>query len=233
MTDTRPDTKDRLLDAAEELFLDKGFEHVSIRELAAAADVNVAAVNYHFHGKDNLYAEVVQRRFTKQRDLILGELEQIRTATTGVRPTMEQVIRRLVRVHLASALDDSRSTALMKRMLRELYSDSNETTPLFLREMIAPVFAAFSGLVLEAKPGMSRDQVSWAIASVVGQIHHLAMRWERSRLLLAEQDESVEVMMQAFPALRLDQQQYIEEVTDHITRFSAAAIEALYPEVTS
>lgn len=233
MTEIKPDTKDRLLDAAEELFLDKGFEHVSIRELAAAADVNVAAVNYHFQGKDNLYSEVILRRFTKQRDRILGELEQIRSATTGVRPTVEQVLRRLVRVHLASSLEDGRGHALMKRMLSEMYADSNETTPLFLREMIAPVFRACSEAMLEAKPDMSREEVSWAIASVVGQIHHLAMRWERSRTLLANRDPSVEVMMQAFPALRLDQEQYIDEVTDHITRFSAAAIEALYPEVAS
>lgn len=233
MTEIKPDTKDRLLDAAEELFLDKGFEHVSIRELAAAADVNVAAVNYHFQGKDNLYSEVVLRRFTKQRDLILGELAQIRTTATGVRPTVEQVVRSLVRVHLSSSLGDGRSNALMKRMLSEMYSDSNETTPLFLREMIAPVFRACSEVMLEAKPGLSREQLSWAIASIVGQIHHLAMRWERSRMLIAKQDPSVEVMLQAFPALRLDQQRYIEEVTDHITRFSAAAIDALYPEVAS
>ena len=46
-------TKDRLLDAAEDLFAARGFAEVSIRELALAADVNIAAVNYHFHGKEN------------------------------------------------------------------------------------------------------------------------------------------------------------------------------------
>ena len=57
MSEDKHETKQRLLDAAEVLFAEKGFDGVSIRELAAAADVNVAAVNYHFQGKQNLYRE--------------------------------------------------------------------------------------------------------------------------------------------------------------------------------
>ena len=96
-------TKDRLLDAAEELFLSKGFEAVSIRELAAAADVNIAAVNYHFQGKENLYHEVIRRRFTHQRDLVIGMLQRIDEEHDG-RPPLEDVVRGIVSLHLSSAL---------------------------------------------------------------------------------------------------------------------------------
>ena len=57
------DTKNRLLDAADALFCEKGFDGVSVRELTAAAGCNVAAVNYYFGGKDNLYAEMFRRQF--------------------------------------------------------------------------------------------------------------------------------------------------------------------------
>ena len=233
VTGIKPDTKDRLLDAAEELFLEKGFDQVSIRELAAAADVNLAAVNYHFQGKDNLYREVIKRRFTKQRDRILGELEKVRASSAGVRPPVSQVIRSLVFHHLSSALDDRRGGALLMRMQHELHSDSKDTGQLFLREMVAPVFRAYSAALLEACPGLGREQAAWVIASIVGQIHHFLMRWERSRILIAAGDDAVEVMLEAFPALALPKDQYIEQVTEHITRFCAAAVEALYPEVTS
>ena len=56
---------------------EKDFENVSIRELAAAANVNVAAVNYHFQGKENLFLEVVQRRFVAQRDRTLAALDAL------------------------------------------------------------------------------------------------------------------------------------------------------------
>ena len=56
------DTKTRLLDAAERLFSDRGFEAVSHRDIAVAAAVNLAAVNYHFGSKDRFIRAVIKRR---------------------------------------------------------------------------------------------------------------------------------------------------------------------------
>ena len=92
MTDDRQTTKDRLLDAAERLFAEKGFAEVSIRELVAAADVNVAAVNYHFQGKDKLFQEVVRRRFLAQRDRTLNSLAEA-VGAGGPRPALDAIIR--------------------------------------------------------------------------------------------------------------------------------------------
>ena len=76
-------TKEKIIETAGILFAEKGFDGVSIREIAVAADVNVAAVNYHFENK-NLYALVfVQnwdklangiRQFSDQTDLGIEEL---------------------------------------------------------------------------------------------------------------------------------------------------------------
>jgi len=55
-------TKDRILGAAEELFAQHGFAGTSLREVTSRADVNIAAVNYHFGSKDNLINEVFRRR---------------------------------------------------------------------------------------------------------------------------------------------------------------------------
>src|SRR5210317_339126 len=56
-------TRDRLLDEAEELFAQKGYHAVSVREITKAADSNLAAVNYHFGNKQNLYLEVFRSRW--------------------------------------------------------------------------------------------------------------------------------------------------------------------------
>ena len=56
------DTKTRILDAAEGLFMAHGFEATSLRQLTAAAGVNLAAVNYHFGSKEELFQAVLTRR---------------------------------------------------------------------------------------------------------------------------------------------------------------------------
>ena len=55
-------TKDRILDAAESLFMEHGFEATSLRAITAAAGVNLASVNYHFGSKEVLFQAVLTRR---------------------------------------------------------------------------------------------------------------------------------------------------------------------------
>ncbi|MFM9864248.1 MAG: TetR/AcrR family transcriptional regulator [Micropepsaceae bacterium] len=64
-------TIDRILDAAEELFAEQGIANTSVRNITEMAKVNVAAVNYHFHSKENLVLKVLERR--------AADLEQLRT----------------------------------------------------------------------------------------------------------------------------------------------------------
>ncbi len=61
MTSAPADTRERLLDAAELAFAENGIQQASLRTITAAADANLAAVNYHFGSKDGLIREVLQR----------------------------------------------------------------------------------------------------------------------------------------------------------------------------
>src|SRR5690349_23937924 len=72
-------TKERILDAAEALFLEHGFEATSLRAITAAADVNLAAVNYHFGSKEELFQAVLTRRLdpmNQERVDLLDALER-------------------------------------------------------------------------------------------------------------------------------------------------------------
>src|SRR5213080_4689568 len=64
LSETRgaPATKERILDSAESLFMEHGFEATSLRSITAAAAVNLAAVNYHFGSKEELFQAVLTRR---------------------------------------------------------------------------------------------------------------------------------------------------------------------------
>ena len=60
---SQPETRDRILDAAERLFVEHGFEGTSMRMITGAANANLAAVNYHFGSKDALIQAVFRRGY--------------------------------------------------------------------------------------------------------------------------------------------------------------------------
>ena len=68
------ETRTRLLDTAECLFAERGFAGTSVRDITADAGCNLAAVNYHFGGKQNLYREVFRRRLAALREQRLASI---------------------------------------------------------------------------------------------------------------------------------------------------------------
>src|SRR5258708_1544261 len=80
-------TKDRILDAAEKLFGDNGFEATSLRDITTTAQVNLAAVNYHFQSKDSLIEAVIARRIEPVNRKRLDMLD-----ASGDNPSVEQIL---------------------------------------------------------------------------------------------------------------------------------------------
>lgn len=77
-----PDTKERIIEVATDLFADRGFEGASIREIAKVAEVNLAAINYHFSNKQNLYYEVLRHGFERFHIQIHNVAEKHKGSTT-------------------------------------------------------------------------------------------------------------------------------------------------------
>jgi AcrR family transcriptional regulator len=73
--------KDRLLDAAEGLFCERGFKGTSIRDIAAAAGCNIASVNYYFGSKEKLYEEVWRRHLIPMRDARIASINKVMSQT--------------------------------------------------------------------------------------------------------------------------------------------------------
>jgi len=230
LTDDKQTTKDRLLDTAEKLFGEKCFDDVSVRELAAAAGVNVAAINYHFQGKDNLIQQVVRRRFSLQRDKTLGALDDL-LRVSGGQPALADVIHTLVAQYLDATILSHTSKSHLTMLMRDMHHKPDAIHQQFFREMVAPIFMAFSKALMMARPNLTQEDLNWIIASIVSQIHHFTMRWHK-KTLMAPDSETLAVMVKVFPALGLTAEQYVQQTTDHITRFSTGAVNAMYPEAS-
>jgi len=94
-------TKERILGAAEALFATHGFAGASLRQVTAAARVNLAAVNYHFGSKDKLIEEVFRRR--------LDELNSRRLAALGKVAGLDETrLEDVLDAYIRPALDLSR-----------------------------------------------------------------------------------------------------------------------------
>src|ERR1700710_2895353 len=105
-------TKSAILSAAERLYADRGFGEVTLRDIVAAADVNLAAVNYHFGSKDELIAELFVNRSLANNRERLNEMKMAEEAGGG-RAGIDTILRALVGPTLRGCLgpDRERSTA--------------------------------------------------------------------------------------------------------------------------
>ncbi|MHB8814038.1 MAG: TetR/AcrR family transcriptional regulator [Steroidobacteraceae bacterium] len=92
MARSKRTTKEKLLDAAEKLFARRGFHGASLREITGEAGVDLALVNYHFGGKKQLFAEVLERRGAVLNDERLRRLAEVRQAAAPQPASTEAVV---------------------------------------------------------------------------------------------------------------------------------------------
>src|SRR5579872_1323308 len=116
-----PSTKDRILDTAERLFAENGYGATSLRSIIAAAGVNLAAVHYHFHSKEELLATVMRRRVEPVNRERLAMLEDAERAAGPAGPSIEAVLTALLAPPMRMAREPSSATfvKLMGRILSE------------------------------------------------------------------------------------------------------------------
>ncbi len=206
--------QDRLLDAAEELFSERGFDGTSIRDLAAAAGCNIASVNYYFGGKENLYVEVWRGHLLLLRDTRIASIDKVMSQGAG-KPCLEDLLRSFAYAFIGPLVGESRGGRFIKLMAREMI-DRHLPRNLFLEEMIMPVMTALQQALVKTCPGLEESKARLAILSVVGQLIHTV-----AAKTMFEQTDSPNM-----PRFELI------EVVDHIVKFSAAGIRAMVKEAS-
>src|SRR6186713_1424983 len=101
-------TKGRILDAAEALFMEHGFEATSLRLITAAAAVNLAAVNYHFGSKEELFQAVLTRRLDPMNQERIDLLTRMEREAGDKAVSCEKLISAMLVPALRLARDEKR-----------------------------------------------------------------------------------------------------------------------------
>lgn len=158
-------TKDRILGAAEELFAQFGFAGTSLRQVTSRADVNIAAVNYHFGSKENLVNEVFRRRMDEMSQQRLAALK---TAVREHPGELEPILAAFVEPALAMAQD--RHNGAFARMIARAYAEKNDALRRFLSEHYGHVLREFSKAISTCLPGLSKESLYWRLDIVVGAL---------------------------------------------------------------
>ena len=197
-------TRLRLVEAAGEVFADRGFRDATVREICAAAGVNLASVNYHFGDKQGLYLASLRYSMAAARDLHPVEAPAGTDARERLRHFVHALMRRM--------LGEGRPAWHARLMAREMV-DPTDALETVVEEMIRPAFGVLAKAVadLMGERSTRSERVKLACHGVIGQCL---------------------VYRHCMPVLRLLGTQpatgtTTADLADHIADFSLAAIEGM------
>jgi AcrR family transcriptional regulator len=169
-------TRERLLDAAERLFADRGLDAVSVRDITDAAGANSAAVHYHFGSKQGLATAVLERRMEqlmRRRDELLDELE------SQASPALRDVVRATVLPTAEMAADGPGGQHYVTFMvaignhseyLPILLATYDPHTERFLRTLAAAT-PSLPEPIRRLRFAIARDVINRVLGNPKGQIH--------------------------------------------------------------
>lgn len=160
------DTRDKILDAAESLFVERGFSATSLRAIADRAGVNLAATNYHFGSKKGLLAEAFHRHLgpiNEQRMANLDQLEMNRQPPAA-RAIVEAFFKPFVQ-------GDIYTTA--PAVIGWIYSEPEAVTRPVLEQEFSAVSVRFQNALAEVLPQVETAELQWRFHFMIGSLIHL------------------------------------------------------------
>jgi len=202
------ETRTRILDAAEELFMQHGFGGTSMRLLTAKAGVNLAAVNYHFGSKHALVEALFRRRLDPMNAARIGALDELeRTERT---PTPEAIIRAFVAPSLRLIEDAKGGGRNFIRLLGRTYTEPAKPLRQLIGQMYAPAMQRYKAALERALPQMPRDELVWRMHFMFGTLAYTLAATDTVQLIAGCKPEDrydarlLEERLAAFLAAGLD-----------------------------
>jgi AcrR family transcriptional regulator len=167
-TPARP-AKERILDAAERLFAQRGFHGVSLRDIAQDARVDVALISYHLGGKRELFTAVFERRAGVLNRERLELLEAVRRAALPGVPTIEAVVNAFTQPLVERAARGGPGWKSYFALVAWV-NNSPEFAPLMMTRHFDPLVERFIAVLREALPGCPPREIYWGYHFLSGAL---------------------------------------------------------------
>lgn len=163
----------RLIEAAEALFADRGFDTVSVRDITKLAKANVASINYHFGSRDGLLAVVLTRYIAPVNEERLLRLDQAEK-THGNKPVpLEVIVDAFARPLVTQVRKSELSERLFYKLLGRSFAQQDETLPPELETQFRVIISRFIRTLAKTLPGVPSEELIWRLHFVAGAMVHM------------------------------------------------------------
>lgn len=164
-------TRERILRTAERLFADAGIAATSLRTITKAADVNLAAVNYHFGSKDALVEAVYRSHLEPLNAARLDKLKALQKAAGNKPLDVETIVRAFVEPLVEQARHGADGSVLTRLMAQSLHEAAGYVERFYARENDA-VLQQYREAMQQAIPALSPDEICWRLNFMLGTLHN-------------------------------------------------------------
>jgi AcrR family transcriptional regulator len=167
-----PDTRERVLDVAEQLFSERGLDAVSVRDITSAAGANLGAINYHFGSKDELIRAVLERRISPVTQERFRRLDEVETEAGNSPPTLEAVLEAMFRGQVEQAMDSARGGTRFGKLMARCFMDPHPVVEQVLHEHFGPLAKRCDALLGRVMPDLDPQDIFWRMHLTIGALHH-------------------------------------------------------------
>jgi AcrR family transcriptional regulator len=176
-------TKDAILDAAEALFAERGFAATSLRNITAAAGVNIASVNYHFGSKELLIEALFARRLRPMNKERLRRLDKLEREFGDKPVPLDALVAAFVEPALRLSRDTEKGGSRFIKLLGRSYTDPPSTLHERVRDMYTEVIERFKAVFARALPEVPKDELYWRMHFMVGLLAYCMAGNDYMRLI--------------------------------------------------
>lgn len=199
------DTRERILCAAEALFMEHGYASTSLRLITARANVNLAAVNYHFGSKQALIREVFERRLGPLNAARVAHLERLEAAAIGRPLAIEQIIEAIIAPDLHVGRDPLARGSVFLRLLGRAFSEPADTLREILPGQYRQVVIRFKQALMRSLPDLSDQELTWRMHFMFGTLSYAMTGNDALKLIatcdLEGADDADAIMRRLIPFL--------------------------------
>lgn len=165
-------TKDKILDAAQQLFSEHGFDATSLRMITSEAGVNLAAVNYHFHSKEALVQAVFARRLGPLNRERLRLLDECEAAAGDKLPSLDGIIRAFVEPVLRYPEGGNRGAQEFRQLMGRMYVEPSDAVRSIVLEQMRETARRFTLAFRRVLPGLPQVELLWRVHFGIGALAH-------------------------------------------------------------
>jgi len=196
-------TKEKVLIVARDLFAHKGYEGVSIRDIASLASVNVAAINYHFKSKENLFRQIMHLVFEETQEAIRSQWQ------ANPKLKVSELILWVFDYFILKS-DDLR--AFFKMILSPMHTEAT----LFGNERFGPPGGEVIAqcIVCELQKEIQDEDLAWAVRTLFTSVIHLALMYSNHFCKLSD----TQLNDHSIPILKRDMQRLVTVVLMEVSK---------------